>query len=57
MQSIQTSKILSFNFKSKSKHVLVYSRMGELDRTNRCLVCGMEYQTFKEAIECCVDIE
>lgn len=43
--------------KSQQKPVVVFRKIDELDLTNTCRACGMEHPSYKEAIECCVDIE
>lgn len=37
--------------------VVVFRKIDELDMTHSCRACGLEHQSHKEAIECCMDIE
>ncbi|MEW9672925.1 hypothetical protein [Ammoniphilus sp. 3BR4] len=42
---------------SHQTNVIVFRQMIELDMRNICRACSMEHQSYKDAIECCVDIE
>lgn len=47
----------SIKIESEQKHVVVFRKMDELDMTNTCRACSIEHQSYKDAIECCVEIE
>ncbi|MEW9673726.1 hypothetical protein [Ammoniphilus sp. 3BR4] len=42
---------------SEKSRVVVFRKMDELDMTNTCRACSLEHQSYKDSIECCVDIE
>lgn len=37
--------------------VVVFRKREERVELNHCRACGMEYDTFKDAIECCSDVD
>ncbi len=42
----------------KLGHVVVFRNRDELSfNMNMCRACGMEYASYKEAIECCMEME
>lgn len=43
--------------KSQQTRVVLFRKLDELDMTNSCRACGLEHETYKDAIECCIDIE
>lgn len=47
----------ALEIEAEKKHVVVFRKMDELDMTNTCRACSMEHLSYKDAIECCVDIE
>ncbi|KIL49382.1 hypothetical protein [Jeotgalibacillus soli] len=38
-------------------NVVVFRKKNESDATNMCRACGVDHSTFKEALECCADID
>ncbi len=47
----------NLEIESKKGRVVVFRKIDELDLTHTCRACGMEHQSHKEAVECCMDIE
>ncbi|MGD7044478.1 hypothetical protein [Jeotgalibacillus proteolyticus] len=53
----QTSQgALSIKEHSVSK-VIVFRKKEDADPANMCRACGLDYSSFKEAIECCADVD
>ncbi|KIL52965.1 hypothetical protein [Jeotgalibacillus campisalis] len=38
-------------------NVVVFRKKEEADPANVCRACGLDYSSFKEAIECCADVD
>lgn len=47
----------TLDIQSKPSNVVIFRKMDELDMKNTCRACGVEHLSYKDAIECCVNIE
>lgn len=54
--TLTSSEQGNLEIESQQTRVVLFRKLDELDMTNSCRVCGLEHETYKDAIECCIDI-
>ncbi|PPA69221.1 hypothetical protein [Jeotgalibacillus proteolyticus] len=55
---LQETAIGSLEIKEQpAEQIVVFRKKEEMDPANVCRACGLDYSSFKEAIECCADVD
>ncbi|MEW9673185.1 hypothetical protein [Ammoniphilus sp. 3BR4] len=55
--TLTSNKRGTLDIQSKQTPVVIFRKMDELEMRNICRACSLEHTSYKEAVECCVDIE